>query len=386
MSDLLAVVAPRIFDGFEWHDNAALLIEFGHVAAIVHSDAVPARSETVHLEGGFVAPGFVDLQVNGGGGVLFNNDPSLSAIRTIIAAHAQFGTTALLPTLITDSVEINTAAIAAGKAAAEQALPGFLGLHLEGPHLSLPRKGTHDPALIRPMTDADLDRLVAARQVLPNLLCTVASETVDSQQISALAGAGIIVSLGHSDATHATASAAFEAGATMTTHLFNAMSQLGSREPGVVGATLAHPTIYAGLIADGIHVHPASIQVALAAKGAEHIFLVTDSMSQTGTDIAELTLNGRTITRADGALRLADGTLAGADLDMIDAVEFMHSHMGLPLETALNMASLVPSRALGIDAQHGHLRPGARANFVQLSPGREVRTTWINGKKVWSTN
>ncbi|QQR35405.1 N-acetylglucosamine-6-phosphate deacetylase [Devosia oryziradicis] len=384
MSDLLAISGARIFDGEAWHDDAALLVEFGHVSSVVRADAVPDHAEAVHLEGGSVVPGFIDLQVNGGGGVLFNNDPSVGAIRTICAAHAQFGTTALLPTLITDTVAVNIAAIDAGKAAVAQGIPGFIGLHLEGPHLSLARKGTHDGALIRPMDDADLARLLAARSQLPNLLCTVAPETVTPAQISALAEAGIIVSLGHTDASAATADAAFAAGATMATHLFNAMSQLGNREPGVVGTALTTEGIHAGLIADGIHVHPASIQIALRAQsGGGHIFLVTDAMSQTGTDLVTLTLNGRTITRADGALRLADGTLAGADLDMIDAVEFMHVRMGLAFEEAIRMASLYPARAMGIDAEYGHLRPGAVASFVHLSDSRRVQATWIGGGQVF---
>ncbi|KRA51457.1 N-acetylglucosamine-6-phosphate deacetylase [Devosia sp. Root635] len=385
MSDLSAIAGARIFDGHRWHDDAALLVEFGHVSGIVAVSAVPANAERVNLDGGLLVPGFIDLQVNGGGGVLFNNDPSVDAIRTICAAHAQFGTTALLPTLITDTVAVNVAAIAAGKAAARQSVPGFIGLHLEGPHLSLARKGTHDPALIRPMDGDDLARLIAARADLPNLLCTVAAETVTPDQVAALATAGIIVSLGHSDADAVTAGAAIAAGASMATHLFNAMSQLGNREPGVVGAVLTADGVHAGLIADGIHVHPAAIRIALRAKsGAGRIFLVTDAMSQTGTDIRTLTLNGRTITRADGALRLADGTLAGADLDMIDAVEFMHSRIGLPFEEAVRMASLYPAEAMGIAGEFGHLRPGAVASFVHLSDERAVRATWIGGNEVWS--
>jgi N-acetylglucosamine-6-phosphate deacetylase len=384
MSDLLAISGARIFDGHHWHDDAALLVEFGQVSAIVSENAIPANSLCIHTGGGIVAPGFIDLQVNGGGGALFNNNPTVDTIRTICAAHAQFGTTALLPTLITDTPEINIAAIAAGKAATEQGVPGFLGLHLEGPHLSLARKGTHDPALIRPMDDADLARILAARADLPNLLVTVAAETVTPAQIQALSSAGIIVSIGHSDASLTVANAAFSAGASMATHLFNAMSQLGNREPGVVGAVLTNDAVYAGLIADGIHVHPAAIEIALRAKtGPGRIFLVTDAMSQTGTDLTTLTLNGRTITRAGGALRLADGTLAGADLDMIDAVEFMHGRIGLPIEEALRMASLYPAQAMGIDAEFGHLQPGARANFLHLSNTRQLHATWIGGREVW---
>jgi N-acetylglucosamine-6-phosphate deacetylase len=385
MSDLTAISGARIFDGEDWHDEAALLIEFGYVAGVVPQAEIPAHAERVALDGGMVVPGFIDLQVNGGGGVLFNNAPTLESIRTICSAHAQFGTTALLPTLITDTAAINDEAIAAGVAAAGARVPGFIGLHLEGPHLSLARKGTHDPSLIRPMDDADLARLTAAARALPNLICTVAAETVLPAQIAALVAAGAVVSIGHSDATYLEANAAFDAGASMVTHLFNAMSQLGNREPGLVGATLERPEVTAGLIADGIHVHAASIALALRAKrGPGQIFLVTDAMSQTGTDLTSFELNGRTITRAERALRLADGTLAGADLDMIDAVNFMIDAIGLDPTEAFRMASLYPARAMGIDRTLGHLRPSAQASFVHLSKDRQVQSTWIAGEKVWA--
>ncbi|MBD8065026.1 N-acetylglucosamine-6-phosphate deacetylase [Devosia sp. PTR5] len=385
MSDLKAIEGARIFDGHRWYDEAALLVELGYVSGVVSVDDVPANAERIAAKGAMLVPGFIDLQVNGGGGVLFNNDPSLQSIQTICAAHTQFGTTALLPTLITDTAAVNEAAIEAGRAATETRVPGFLGLHLEGPHLALSRKGTHDPGLIRPMDDTDLSRIVGAASLLPNLLCTVAAETVTPQQVAALAGAGAIVSLGHSDASYDLAEAAFDAGATMVTHLFNAMSQMGNREPGLVGAVLDRGEIFAGLIADGIHVHPASIGVALRAKRPPgRIFLVTDAMSQTGTDLRTLTLNGRTITRADGALRLADGTLAGADLDMIDAVNFVADRIGLPFEEALRMASLYPAMAMKIDDVYGHLASGAMANFVLLDDQRRVCSTWIGGEKVWS--
>ena len=385
MSDLTAVSGARIFDGEDWHDDAALLIEFGYVAGIVPAATIPTHAERVALDGGMVVPGFVDLQVNGGGGVLFNNAPTLESIGTICAAHAQFGTTALLPTLITDTASINDEAIAAGIAAADARVPGFIGVHLEGPHLSLARKGTHDPSLIRPMDDADLARLTAAARALPNLICTVAAEAVLPAQIAALRDAGAVVSLGHSDATYAEANAAFDAGASMVTHLFNAMSQLGNREPGLVGAALERPEVTAGLIADGIHVHAASIALALRAKrGPGHIFLVTDAMSQTGTDLTSFELNGRTITRAERALRLADGTLAGADLDMIDAVNFMIDAIGLDPAEAFRMASLYPARAIGMEGTLGHLRPSAEASFVHLSDDRQVQSTWIAGNRTWA--
>jgi len=378
-----AITGARIFDGTTWHDRSALVIDDGVVEGLIAADS-PTDAIRVPADGAMLVPGFIDLQVNGGGGALLNLTPTLEAIRTICVNYARFGTTALLPTLITDTPEKNVAAIAAGAEAVATGVPGFLGLHIEGPHLAVSRKGAHDPSLIRPMEEADLLRFVAARGQLPNLLVTVAAETVGPEQIARLAEAGIIVSIGHSDASWTQMVAAVEAGASMVTHLFNAQSQLGNREPGVVGAALELGALNAGLIADGIHVHPASIGVAVRAKrGPGRIFLVTDAMSPTGTDWTEFNLTGQTVYRKDGALRLADGTLAGADLTMIDAVRYVHRTIGVPLDEVLRMAALYPAQALGIAATHGQLARGARADFVTLSDELDLRSTWIGGDKVF---
>jgi len=376
-----AITGARIFDGAEWHDRMALVIEDGRVEGLIAADS-PTDAIRVPADGAMIVPGFLDLQINGGGGALLNETPTVEAIRTICTTFAQFGTTACLPTIVTDTVPVNEATIAAGIAAVEQGVPGFLGLHLEGPHLAVSRKGAHDPKLIRPMDESDLLRIVEARRRLPNLLITVAAETVGPEQISRLAAAGVTVSIGHSDGTYAQVKAAAEAGATMVTHLFNAQSQIGNREPGVVGAALDLPQLSAGLIADGIHVHPASIGIALRAKrGPGRIFLVTDAMSITGTDWTEFELTGQMAYRKDGALRLADGTLAGADLTMVDAIRYMHGTVGLSLDEVLRMASLYPAQALRIEATYGHLQRGARADLAILADDLSVRSTWIGGEK-----
>ncbi len=383
MTDRFALTGARIFDGEQWHDRTALVVGDGVIESTMAADS-PSDARRVPLDGGMLVPGFIDLQVNGGGGVLLNDQPTVGAIRTICETFYQFGTTALLPTLISDTVEVTGSAIEAGVEAARLEIPGFLGLHLEGPHLSLARKGAHDPRLIRPMQEADLRRLVEARAKLPSLLTTIAAETVSREQIAALANARIVVSIGHSDASYAAVTAAAAAGATMVTHLFNAQSQLGNREPGVVGAALDTGTLWAGLIADGIHVHDAAIGIALRAKrGPGKIFLVTDAMSLTGSPEQSFTLNGRLIHRADGALRLADGTLAGADLTMIDAVAHMRRAIGLPLDEALRMASLYPAQAMGIAGRQGHLKRGAVASMVHISEDLSVRSTWIAGREVF---
>lgn len=380
----IAYTGARIFDGELWWDRSALVVDGERIEGIIAADS-PTDAQRVSLGGGVLAPGFIDLQVNGGGGAQFNLTPDVPTISTICTAFAKFGTTACLPTFITDTPAKTAQAVAAGKAAAQQNIRGFMGLHLEGPHLSVARKGAHDPALIRPMDEADLVALVEARQHLPNLLTTVAAETVTPNQITRLTEAGVIVSIGHSNASYAAVKAAAEAGATMVTHLFNAQSQIGNREPGVVGAALDIGSLWAGLIADGIHVDAAAIGIALRSKrGPGRIFLVTDAMSPTGTDVTSFELTGRTVYRKDGALRLADGTLAGADLTMIDAIAYVHKTLGLPLEEALRMASRYPAEAIGAQHERGTLAPRSRADLVHLSDDLAMRRTIIGGETVWA--
>jgi N-acetylglucosamine-6-phosphate deacetylase len=387
MSDRFALTGARIFDGDDWHDNAALILRDGLVEAVIAAGAIPSGIARIETGGGMLVPGFVDLQVNGGGGVMLNDHPDVASIETICRAHAPFGTTALLPTLITDTPEITAAAVAAGAEAAQRKVPGFLGLHLEGPHLSIARKGAHDPALIRPMLDTDQAMLIATRKTLPVLLTTIAPESVDRARVSALVEAGIVVSLGHSDTGYAKARAFADAGATVVTHLFNAMSQIGNREPGLAGAAIDTGRLFAGMIADGIHVDPATMGIALRAKqGPGKIVLITDAMATIGTDMTSFTLNGRTIHRKDGSLRLADGTLAGADLDMISAVRFVHRIVGLDLSEALRMASLYPAQAIGQSRRLGRFASGTAADIVALSNELEIKGVWIAGKRVFGAD
>lgn len=379
------ITGARIFDGIDWHDGAVLVVEGGRVKAIVPAAAAPADADAIGAHGLLLVPGFIDLQVNGGGGALLNEQPTLDGIRQICAAHAKFGTTALLPTLITDTREVRTAAIQAGLEAKKAAVAGFLGLHLEGPHLSIARKGAHDPSLIRPMDDADLAEMVACARTLGSLMVTVAPENATREQVRALCDAGVVVSLGHTDVGYDTACSYAKAGARTVTHLFNAMSGLGHREPGVVGAALATGTLHAGLIADGFHVDPASMGIAIRGKkGPGQIFLVTDAMSPIGTAMTSFHLNGREILRQGGRLTLADGTLAGADIDMLSSVRFVHEKLGLPIEEAIRMASAYPADVMGIASHKGRLLPGTDADFVLLTPDLHMKSTWIAGEAVFS--
>lgn len=364
----IAYTAAQVFDGETFAAGVAVVVEGGLVQEVVTANSLGSAVAVYDLGDVILSPGFVDCQVNGGGGVMLNDDPSLQAIETIIAAHGRFGTTSLLPTLITDTPDVTRRAVEAAIAAERAATPGFAGLHLEGPHLSVKRHGAHDTALIRPMEADDLKMLLKAKSDLRTLVVTVAPESVSPGQIAELSKAGVIVSLGHSDCSYDTAMRCFDAGATMVTHLFNAMSQLGNREPGLVGAALANGVVSAGLIVDGFHVHPVGMQAALKAKtGPRSIFLVTDSMSTVGSDIRSFTLNGREIIRSGGRLTLADGTLAGADIDMLACVRNAREMLELPLETALAMATSAPADAL-LRPDIGRIRAGAVAALIALTP------------------
>ena len=371
---MTTLAATRVFDGQRMLADHAVVIEGNRIAAVMSVDEVgPAE----RLQG-TLAPAFLDLQVNGGGGLMVGGDTDPPALRHICATHQQLGCAGVLPTLITDTPEATAKVIAAGIQAI--GTPGFLGLHLEGPHLDPHRHGAHDPALIRPMTPEDLARLCEAARTLPVLMVTLAPESVTPDQIATLSCAGVIVSLGHTDCDYDTAHAAFAAGARLATHLFNAMSQMGHRAPGLVGAVLAGEA-QAGLIADGIHVHPAAIRAALAAR-RDGIFLVTDCMAFAGTDLTEMQLNGRPIHRRDGRLTLADGTLAGADLRMDRAIGVLVEQVGIAPERALAMATSEPARAAGLSNEYGALREGRRADLVLLDDAWGLQSVWIAGQKV----
>ncbi len=339
-----------VFDGEHLHEGKSALFSDGVFAGL--SDRVATDGgQITELSGDILSVGYCDLQVNGGDGIMLNDDPSVETLRRMARAHRTLGATRILPTLITDTREKTEAAIAAAKAAIAENVPGIAGLHLEGPHLSVARKGAHEAALIRPMEDADLSGLLAAKPALPALMVTIAPESVTPEQVATMARAGILVSLGHTDASYETCVTYAEAGARSVTHLFNAMSQLGSRAPGLVGAALDCATLSAGLIADAIHVHPAAMHAAWGAKkDPGRIFLVSDAMAVAGTDRTEFRLGGRRIRRKDGRLTLEDGTLAGADLDLTKALRVLVEDVGLPLQSALQAATSVPARLIGSNA------------------------------------
>lgn len=372
----------RIFDGERFHDERALIVKDGRVEAIVGLNDLP-EGDVVTLAGGVLSAGFIDAQVNGGGGRMLNDEPSPDSMYMIADGHRPYGTTALLPTLITDTAEATAAAIEAAKIAVKTNR-GVAGLHLEGPHLAPARKGAHLPELMRPVEDKDVKAFIAAREEIGTLLVTMAAEQVTVSQVRELSEAGVIVSIGHSDSTSEAAEARFDAGARGVTHLFNAMSQLGHRAPGLVGAAIDHPSVWCGIIADGHHVDPKALRTALRAKRGEgKLFFVTDAMSLVGSQMDTFTLNGRIVRRERGGfcskLVLSDGTLAGSDVDMASTIRYGITYLELTLAEALRMATLYPARFLRL-ADRGHLSPGARADLVHFTDAIEVTATWLNGE------
>ena len=376
--------AAWVFDGWALHQDAAIsLSEDGRIAGFhAAGEDLPNGAQVTDLGAGILAPGLVDLQVNGGDGVMVGPETDADQLARICSVHARLGATVILPTLITDTLDVTRKVIEAGVEAHRRHVPGFAGLHLEGPHLDPARKGAHDAALIRPMTEQDLALLCQAATVLPALMLTVAPESVSLDQITALHRAGAIVSLGHSDCSATDAKAAFSAGARCVTHLYNAMGPLQNRAPGLVGAALTSP-FTAGIIADGVHVAPECLHVALQLKAPDGLFLVSDSMAVAGTDMDAFTLNGRRILRQGGRLTLADGTLAGADISLPRSVAHL-ARLDVPVARALAMASRIPADVIGA-SDSGRIVPGARGDLVLLSEHLDLRSVWISGRKVCAT-
>jgi len=366
----------RLFDGARFLDDHALILEDGVIRDIVGVGERPRGEEQIDLGGGVLSPGFIDWQINGGGGALFNADPTVRCIAEIAAAHRREGTTSFLPTVVTDAPDVLASALTAARKARD-AVPGALGVHVEGPFIDIRRKGAHPPEWIRPMREADAEALIAMRAGV--MVVTLAPASVSPELISRLAQSGIVVSLGHSEATAEEAAAVFDAGARAVTHLYNAMSQLSSRAPGVVGAALADPRVICGLIADGEHAHPAAYRTAIAAKGTRGVALVSDAMPPAagGPDVFEL--HGKRIKRVGNKLVDDFGTLSGAAITMKDAVRYVTGVLGLPLADALTMATLTPARLLGLE-DRGRLASGCRADLVHLTEELDVAGVWVGGR------
>ncbi|MCL1051254.1 N-acetylglucosamine-6-phosphate deacetylase [Shewanella abyssi] len=372
------IIADRIFDGQQFHHDLPVTFEDGHIVAF---DTAKGAKES--RLGGTITAGFIDVQVNGGGGVLFNSSPTRAGVEAIGVAHAKFGTTAYLPTLITDNISVMQQAADAVADAINHRSAGVLGVHFEGPHLSIPKKGVHPQPHIRRISDAELE--VFSRQDLGIKVVTLAPETVSADVITALVNADVKVCLGHSNADYDTVKAALDAGATGFTHLFNAMSAFGSRNPGMVGAALESADAWCGLIVDGHHVHPAAAKVAINAKPQGKVMLVTDAMPPVGLDEeVSFELFGTQVVRVGDRLNAVTGELAGCVLDMAGAVANTVSMLGLSIDEALRMASIYPAEFLGISNQFGTLAVGKCADMVVMNDQLKVQQTFMAGQLIYS--
>jgi len=377
---VVALVNARVLGDDGLMDGRCVLLEGERILDVVaESDPrCQAAAERRDLGGRLLLPGFIDSQVNGGGGVLFNDAPSVEAIRAIGAAHRRFGTTGFLPTLISDDLDVVARAIAAVQGALEAGVPGVLGIHIEGPFLNVARKGVHDPAKLRELEPSAVGLLTSLQG--GRTLVTLAPEMTTPEIIAALVKAGVVVSAGHTNATYAEISAALRHGLTGFTHLFNAMSQLTGREPGVVGAALDDRNSWCGIIVDGEHADPVVLRIALRCKRHDRFMLVTDAMPGVGTNSTSFYLQGRKITVTGLICVDEDGRLAGSNIDMASCVRNAMKLLHLPLPEAVRMASRNPAEFLGLAHELGHIRAGYRANLVLADHELNVLETWIDGK------
>ncbi|MBV8876206.1 MAG: N-acetylglucosamine-6-phosphate deacetylase [Gammaproteobacteria bacterium] len=375
----LALINGRVLRAEGFVQGQSVLIERGRILDVLPADDARCRAaQPYDLAGGLLLPGFIDLQVNGGGGVLFNDAPTIESIRAIGAAHRRFGTTAFLPTLISADLDIVARAIAAVRSAIAAGVPGVLGIHIEGPFLNAARKGVHDPAKLRELDASALGLLTSLRG--GRTLVTLAPEMATPQLIQQLVAAGAVVSAGHTNASYAEIRAALAHGLTGFTHLFNAMSQLTGREPGTVGAALDDQRSWCGLIVDGEHTDPVVLRIALRCKPLNRFMLVTDAMPSVGTSQGWFELQGRRISVRGHTCVDEDGRLAGSNIDMASCVRNAVSMLGLSLPQAVRMASQFPAEFLGVSQEYGRIAAGQRANLVLADDELNVRETWIDGE------
>jgi N-acetylglucosamine-6-phosphate deacetylase len=377
----VALVNGRVLGDDGFVEGRAVVIDGGRIAAVVPGDDPRCRSaERRDLGGYLLLPGFLDTQVNGGGGVLFNAEPTVDAVRAIGEAHRRFGTTGFLPTLISDDLDVVARALDAVRAAMDAGVPGVLGIHIEGPYLNAERKGVHNSEKLRGLDEGAIGLLTSLRG--GRTLVTLAPEMTTPALITKLASAGVVVSAGHTNATYAEIGTALRHGLTGFTHLFNAMSQLTGRAPGVVGAALDDPNSWCGIIVDGRHVDPTVLRIALRCKRHDRFMLVTDAMPSVGAAEKSFSLQGRRISVADGVLVDEDGTLAGSDTDMASMVRNAVHLLGLELPEAARMASRYPAEFLGLGAELGRIEAGYRASLVLVDDRLEVKATWIDGQSL----
>lgn len=373
----IALTSSRLFDGEAWHENHAVLVKGENIVALCPANDIPANIPITDLGDATLAPGLIDIQVNGGGGELFNNRPDPETVAKIAMAHRRFGTTGIMPTIISDTPAVQQAAASAVATARARGELGVLGLHIEGPCFAPAKRGTHKASMIRTLQQSDLDWLCQL-QAFPVIL-TLAPEHAEPGQIAALTESGLILCAGHTEADIDCIKRAIAAGLRGFTHLFNAMSPLTARSPGAIGAALEDTETWAGIIADGHHVHPANIKLAQRCKPRGKLLLVSDAMATVGAQNDSFELYGERIQACEGRLVNAEGKLSGSAIALIDAVQIAHRQAGIALDECLRMASLYPATFLQLEQQLGRLRAGYRADIISFDSDFNVGNTWVAG-------
>ncbi|ENM5902652.1 N-acetylglucosamine-6-phosphate deacetylase [Vibrio mimicus] len=374
---MYALTNCKIYTGNDVLVKHAVIINGDKIETVCPIESLPFDIKVVDLNGANLSPGFIDLQLNGCGGVMFNDEITAKTIDIMHKANLKSGCTSFLPTLITSSDENMRQAIAAAREYQSQYPNQSLGLHLEGPYLNVMKKGIHSVDFIRPSDDSMIDTICANSDVIAKV--TLAPENNKPEHIEKLVQAGIVVSIGHTNATYAEARQSFESGITFATHLFNAMTPMVGREPGVVGAIYDTPDVYAGIIADGFHVDYANIRIAHKIKG-EKLVLVTDATAPAGAEMDYFIFVGKKVYYRDGKCVDENGTLGGSALTMIEAVQNTVEHVGIALDEALRMATLYPAKAIGVDDKLGRIKKGMIANLTVFDRDFNVKATVVNGQ------
>jgi len=372
-----AIGGADIFDGEQFLQDHCVIIENGKITQLVYTAELPDGIALQKLNGGTLAPGFIDLQVNGGGGILLNSNLSKEAVDTMTAAHRGSGTTGLLPTILSDTRDNQQAGVNAVQESLANGNSSILGVHIEGPFFELSKRGAHSASMIRTPGADDINWLSDIE--MPSIIVTLAPEHTQAGQIRQLTDAGIHVCAGHTNASYQEVLDAIDEGLQGFTHLFNAMNPITGREPGTVGAALDSDTTWVGIIADGHHVHPANIRIAHKAKPAGKVLLVTDAMATVGSLDKYFEIYGERIEEKEGRLINSQGVLAGSAIGMIDAVRFATETAGIPLQECLRMAALYPAEFLQRADELGRIASGFRADMVHFDNNFTVQETWVAG-------
>ena len=374
-----AITGSKLFNGLDFIEHKALLIDGQNIAGIVNEDDIPTDFKVQKLDGGILSPGFIDLQVNGGGGKLFNNSPDNESLNTIISAHQYFGTTSIMPTVISDSLNIlqKCTDTISNEIKNNHSL---LGIHIEGPFFNVKYRGVHQKQYINTINASYLS-LFEKLDKFPVML-TLAPECISIKQLKHLKSLGFKILAGHTDASYDQLEEAIKYGLDGFTHLFNAMGQISAREPGVVGSALDFDKTSASIIVDLHHVHPSLINLSFKLKPKGRLFFVSDSMATINHGEPSFELYDEVVSESKGRIINSEGKLAGSSITQIDAIKNAYQKCNIPLASAISMATLYPAEYLGVAEHIGQLKKGYRANLAHFDSNFQVHNVWLAGKQI----